>query len=167
MQKVYTITWRLRFFLLVFYILLCAPFTKSLGQGIAAQQETSLSSAPIQSSNPATTVTQPLFPGGSDSLQRYLFLHIKAPDSLWTRDISGNIYFSFFVEANGKIDKIKIENGPASPGWDSAAIACIRKMPYWIPGRIDDKPATMHCFLPVYIPPGHQLYDLPDSVQIR
>jgi hypothetical protein len=131
-------------------------------------QSTPAVSAPAQPNKPsAASAAEPLFPGGEDSLQRYLFTHIMAPDSLYSRDVSGAVYFSFFVEANGKIDRIKIEKGPASPGWDSATISCIRSMPNWIPGSVNNTPKAMRCFLPVMVPPGHELYNMPDSVNIR
>ncbi len=113
---------------------------------------------------PAKTITvNPSFPGGNDSLKLYLFSNIEQPDSLMARDISGTIYFSFFVEADGKIDKIKIENGPPSSGWDTAAIRCIRTMPKWIPGKVNGKATGMRYFLPVFVPPGHELFNMPDS----
>jgi hypothetical protein len=116
---------------------------------------------------PAIGMIEPIFPGGSDSLENYLFMHIQTPDSLWKRDISGSIYFSFYVENDGKIDRIKIEKTIPSPGWDSAVINCIRTMPNWVPGSVNASPKAMRCFLPVSIPPGHQLYNMPDSVNIR
>lgn len=126
------------------------------------------SSSTVPSAKPATqTMLDPVFPGGTDSLQRYLFMHINAPDSLYARDISGIIYFSFFVEPDGKVSKVKIEKGVPSPGWDSAAIACIRTMPNWKPGVSNNTPKEMRCFLPVFVPPGHQLFNMPDSVSTK
>ena len=121
-----------------------------------------------QAQKPAVMGTmEPTFPGGTDSLQNYLFMHIQTPDSLWKRDISGSIYFSFYVENDGKIDRVKIENGVPSPGWDSAVISCIRTMPKWIPGSVNASPKAMRYFLPVNVPPGHELFNMPDSVNIR
>ena len=113
------------------------------------------------------TSINPSFPGGNDSLQRYLFMHIQTPDSLLSKDISGTIYFSFLVNVDGKLEKIKIEDGPPSRGWDSAAINCVRHMPNWVPGKVNGKPTAMRYFLPVYIPPGHALFNMPDSVNIK
>ncbi len=124
---------------------------------------------PVNHSQRPLTVgmVEPVFPGGSDSLQNYLFMHIQTPDSLWKRDVAGSIYFSFYVENDGKIDRIKIEKTIPSPGCDSAVINCIRAMPNWVPGSVNASPKAMRCFLPVSIPPGHELYNMPDSVNIR
>jgi hypothetical protein len=153
-------------------LLLCIQINKSIGQTLAYNDPHSSISisqnSPAQSTKALTATTlEPVFPGGSDSLHRYLFLHIQTPDSLWKRDVSGNIYFSFMVEADGKIDKVKIVKGVASPGWDSVAIACIRSMPNWKPGSVNDKPKAMGYFLPVFVPPGHELFNMSDSLNIK
>jgi hypothetical protein len=159
-------------FLILFLGLSGLLTNKTSGQALAFNDAPNLvQSAPPAAVAPSKAVTggsmEPVFPGGSDSLQNYLFMHIHTPDSLWNRDISGAIYFSFFVESDGKIDRVKIEKGPASPGWDSATIECIRTMPNWIPGTINSSPKAMRCFLPVSVPPGHELYNMPDSISIR
>ncbi len=149
-------------------ILFCIQINNTSGQTLAYNDpNSSINVSQNSPAQPATALTpttlEPVFPGGSDSLHRYLFMHIQTPDSLWKRDVSGNIYFSFVVEADGKIDKVKIVKGVPSPGWDSVAIACIRSMPNWKPGSINDKPKAMGYFLPVFVPPGHELYNMSDS----
>jgi hypothetical protein len=161
--------------LLLGVVLLNASFNKVTAQELAFNDTppakshvTSYPAQPAQAQKPALlSAVEPAFPGGEDSLQNYLFMHVNTPDSLWARDISGSIYFSFFVESDGKIDKVKIEKSPAAPGWDSAMINCVRTMPKWIPGSVNNQPKAMRCFLPVSFPPGHQLYNLPDSVSIK
>ncbi|HTB31297.1 MAG TPA: energy transducer TonB [Bacteroidia bacterium] len=168
---------RIVLFSFISFVFVNSQINKSSGQALAFNDKpvptNSIQSSPvvITSLPPAVKPgavpsAEPLFPGGEDSLQRYLFLHIAAPDSLYKRDISGSVYFSFFVETDGKVDRVKIEKGP-SAGWDSATIQCIRTMPNWIPGVINDKPKAMRCFLPVSVPPGHELYNMPDSISIK
>ena len=162
--------------LILGFTLLNTQFNKTLAQEFAYNdtppakvyhQTYTAAQAPPAKAAATVNAVEPAFPGGEDSLQNYLFMHIQTPDSLWSRDVSGSIYFSFFVENDGKVDRIKIEKGPASPGWDSAVINCVRTMPHWIPGSINDKPKAMRCFLPVSVPPGHELYNMPDSISIR
>lgn len=151
-------------------VLFNSYINKTQAQQLAFNDGPSSGSSENYSAAPAPQTVnsaEPFFPGGSDSLQNYLFTHIQTPDSLLSRDVSGSIYFSFVVESDGKIDKVKIENGVDSPGWDSAAINCIRTMPNWVPGSVNAKPKTMSCLLPVSVPPGHELYNMPDSVNIK
>ena len=154
----------------ILYILfLSIPFSATLNNlnaqvkpATTTQQKPAAAIKPAPAKQQVITI-QPIFPGGDDSLQRYLFMHIQAPDSLQLRDISGTIYFSFYVEMDGKTDKIRIESGPPSPGWDSAAISCIRQMPLWIPGKVNGKATAMRYFLPVFVPPGHQLFNMQEG----
>lgn len=174
MGKASVSRWRFLLFQLPVYLLLVTHFNNSLGQVQPKPASTiQPKTTPAQTTKAAPAaktqniVINPAFPGGNDSLENYIFTHIQVPDSLLLQDISGTIYFSFYVEVDGKIDKIKIEKGPPSKGWDSATIKCIRHMPNWIPGKVNGKPTAMRYFLPVFIPPGHELFNMPDSANAR
>lgn len=109
----------------------------------------------------------PQFPGGIDSLERFIFDHAKYP-GMAEKDVpKGIIYASFIVEANGSINHIVIIKGNSSTLLDSITKACIAAMPRWIAGKVSNKPTPMRVLLPVSYPPGNQLYNVSDTTLIK
>ena len=74
----------------------------------------------------------PEFPGGEDSLFAYLQRTIVYPDSAQVLKISGTVYISFVVEADGSISRVKLLRGIGG-GCDEAALEAVRNMPKWKP----------------------------------
>ncbi|MDD4604562.1 MAG: energy transducer TonB [Bacteroidales bacterium] len=91
---------------------------------------------------------QPSFPGGFDSLQKYLLLKTKPPNNWRFDSISGKVYVEFLVESNGSISKSKILRG-LNPILDSIAICAIRTMPKWDPAKQRGKPIDCKFLLPI------------------
>ena len=87
----------------------------------------------------------PEFPGGEDSLFAYLKRMIIYPDSAKALKISGTVYISFVVEADGSISRVKLIKGIGG-GCDEAAFEAVRNMPKWKPeeGKGGSYAATMH-----------------------
>ena len=77
-------------------------------------------------------LVQAEFPGGEDSLFAYLQRTIVYPDSAQVLKISGTVYISFVVEADGSSSRVKLLRGIGG-GCDEAALEAVRNMPKWKP----------------------------------
>ena len=91
---------------------------------------------------------QPSFPGGFDSLQKYLGFNTKLPDNWRFDSINGKVYVEFLVESNGSISKSKILKS-LNPILDSIAIEAIKTMPKWVPAKQRGKPVDCLFILPI------------------
>jgi outer membrane biosynthesis protein TonB len=91
---------------------------------------------------------QPSFPGGVDSLQKYLTLKTKLPNNWRFDSINGKVFIEFLVESNGSISNPKILRG-LNPILDSIAIGAIKVMPKWVPAKQRGEPVNCEFRLPI------------------
>lgn len=91
----------------------------------------------------------PSFPGGGDSLLRYLANTIYYPEVARRNYIQGRVLTSFVVDRGGKISDVRIEKS-VSPEIDKEAIRVLQKMPRWQPARINGIPIQVRFKLPVW-----------------
>jgi periplasmic protein TonB len=84
------------------------------------------------------------FPGGMDALMLFLKKNLEYPDV----EASGTVYVQFVVEKDGTITNVSVRKGVV-PKLDEAAVAVVRKMPKWIPGRQLQKPVRTILILPI------------------
>jgi len=90
----------------------------------------------------------PEFPGGPDSLNKYLQKSLKYPDSARVLGIQGTVYVSFIVNKTGQVEQSMIERGIGG-GCDEAALKLVQSMPYWIPGKLRSKDVNVRMVLPI------------------
>ena len=90
----------------------------------------------------------PEFPGGRDSLNKFLIKNIKYPVQAKEDNIQGTVYVSFVVSSLGEINNIKILRGIGF-GCDEEAIRVVKKMPIWKPGKQNGKEVSVIFNLPV------------------
>ena len=106
----------------------------------------------------------PQFPGGDAERVKYVSANLKYPHHESENNIQGKVYCSFVIDANGKINDIKILKGVANgEGLSQEAIRVIGAMPNWIPGEQNGKKVAVEMMLPinfaievkadVYLPP--------------
>lgn len=84
----------------------------------------------------------PEFPGGMKSLNRWLSMNIKYPETAQEMNIAGRVYLNFVVDKDGSISNIKITRG-VDPLLDQEAIRVISSMPKWKPGLQNGKPVRV------------------------
>jgi len=96
-----------------------------------------------------TNYTMPEFPGGRDELFMYLNKNVNIQRYSKLDHVRGNVYVSFFVTKEGKIENIKVTKS-LRKDLDSAAVSLIMNMPTWKPGMIEGKPIRVKYALPVY-----------------
>lgn len=92
----------------------------------------------------------PYFPGGKNELLKYLSLNIKYPKNAIDNGIQGKCYIKFVVNKAGEISKTRITKGiEGCPECDKEALRVIKKMPNWIPAKLDGKIVDSYYTLPI------------------
>ncbi len=78
----------------------------------------------------------PQFPGGDAAMVAWLGNRLIRPDG--TDDVKEGPLIQFHVTCVGTLTEIAVKV-PAHPEMDSLALAAVRDMPTWSPGRIKDR----------------------------
>jgi TonB family protein len=123
---------------------------------------------------PADTVysvveQMPEFPGGQDSLFKYLQRNINFPEKERNAGVEGRVYIQFTVYKDGSLGNVaEVKGVPGGPGLSKEAIRVIKAIPVWNPGRQDGKPVNVSMVLPIkfFISPTANSIDiLNDSLE--
>lgn len=91
----------------------------------------------------------PEFPGGTDSLTRYLSESFTFPD-MGEKQLKGSILVEFVVEASGKVSNAVVIHG-LDPLLDAEALRVVSSMPPWKPGEKNGKPVRVYYNVPFNI----------------
>lgn len=93
----------------------------------------------------------PEYPGGKDSMNRFIQRNLQYPEYAKDNNIEGTVYASFVVEKDGKVTDVKILRSikPTCIACDSEVIRVIKKMPNWKPGKSNGKLVRVQYTLPV------------------
>ncbi len=126
----------------------------------AFSQEVKTPSAPVQSSDTSkqeerifeSVEDQPEFPGGIDSLYKFIAQNIKYTPSAKENGIEGRVIISFVVNEDGTLSDVKSVL-PASRklghGLEEEAIRVVKMMPNWKPGSQGGKLVKIKYTLPI------------------
>lgn len=90
----------------------------------------------------------PQFPGGKDALEAYLKSNLKYPKRAIQMGIEGRVIFNILISEQGEISRITLFKG-IFRDCNEEAFYLIKKMPKWVPGLKDGKPAPMEVMLPI------------------
>jgi protein TonB len=104
--------------------------------------------ASMSDSLTAEAKTHPQFPGGESAFNRFLFYNIKYPASAVSQHQQGRVWCSFFVNSDGSVSDIQLEQG-VFIALDQEAIRVLKTMPAWIPAQVNDKAVRTKVFVPV------------------
>ena len=85
------------------------------------------------------------FPGGMDSLKRYLDANLKYPTD---RKVNGVVWTEFVVDKRGKVCDVTILKG-LDPETDEMVKQVLLAMPPWEPGKAEGKPRKNIFQLPI------------------
>ena len=77
---------------------------------------------------------QPMFPGGSTALMKYLSEHTKYPVVAQENGVQGRVTVQFVVEKDGSISDVHVLRG-VDPSLDKEAVRVVKSMPRWTPGK--------------------------------
>ncbi len=95
-----------------------------------------------------TVDKMPEFPGGDNGLRTYIAKSVIYPKEAQDRGIMGQVYVSFVVDPNGKVQDAQIENG-INYYLDQEALRIVRAMPLWTPGSLNGKPVKVSYTIPI------------------
>ncbi|WP_323756115.1 energy transducer TonB [Roseivirga sp.] len=76
----------------------------------------------------------PTFPGGTDAYTKHLLTNLKYPEQAKKEGIEGNVFVSFVVTKEGKLEDIKVVRGIGA-GCDTEAVRMLLTSPDWTPGK--------------------------------
>ena len=95
-----------------------------------------------------TVQIQPTFPGGMDSLYKYLNKNLQYPCSAHEAGVEGKVIVGYVVEKNGYISDVQILRS-LEQFCDDEAVKLVKNMPAWIPGKQAEKPVRVRMTLPI------------------
>ena len=90
----------------------------------------------------------PEFPGGIDSLYKFVQENIRYPEKALKNNIQGKVYVSFVVEKDGSISNVRVLRDIGG-GCGAEAVRVVQLMPKWKPGRVKGKAVRTQFNLPV------------------
>ncbi len=93
--------------------------------------------------------TWPKFPGGQQTMLKYIQENLKYPKQALKKQIQGRSICQFIVEKDGSISHIRVVRSSGNKSLDRAAIRVIKTMPKWTPGRLQGKIVRTTYTLPV------------------
>ncbi|GAB3736799.1 hypothetical protein GCM10027594_17730 [Hymenobacter agri] len=91
---------------------------------------------------------RPQFVGGDRAFAAYVGKAIRYPKQALDRRVSGKVYISFTLSAQGKVQDAHVVSGPGN-GLNEEALRLIWTMPAWEPGRVNGQPVRVACTLPI------------------
>lgn len=102
----------------------------------------------IEDDAPVTIAEEmPVFPGGDKALLKYL---AATPYPSLAKDnwIEGTVYVKFVVDKNGDVTDVAVARG-SEKILNKAAVAHIKQMPRWAPGKQRGKPVNVQFVVPI------------------
>lgn len=123
----------------------------SVGSSPAAGVAGPDSASPAPAVAPAAVLTaevMPDFVGGRSALQRYLQKHLRFPAAALAAQVSGRVFVSFVVQADGRIGDVVVLKG-LGYGTEEAAARVVREMPAWTPGMQNHHSVAVRFTLPI------------------
>lgn len=87
----------------------------------------------------------PEYPGGNDSLLKFINYNLKNP---LEETVQGIVKVLFIVEKDGSLTNIKIAKS-LGEAYDNEAIRVVKLMPKWIPGKENGNPMSVKVLLPI------------------
>ena len=91
----------------------------------------------------------PEFPGGEDSLKKFLVDNIVYPKRAVEQEWEGRVVIGFVVEVDGSLSGIKVLRSSGHVILDEEALRVAKSMPNWIPGKQRGKNVRVQFQIPV------------------
>lgn len=90
----------------------------------------------------------PEFPGGTDSLYKFLESNLKYPEDAKKDSIQGRVICRFTIDTDGSITDIRVLRS-VHPSLDAEAVRVLSAMPKWVPAETDGKKTRCKFVFPV------------------
>ena len=92
----------------------------------------------------------PEFKGGETAMMKFIAENLEYPQAAKDAGVEGRVHLKFTVSADGSIKDIVVLNKERlGYGCEEAAIAVIKKMPKWSPGRQNGQPVPVYFNIPI------------------
>ena len=90
--------------------------------------------------------TMPEFPGGKDSLDKYLSKNFRYPLNAWQSGTLGTVVVVVDIDPMGNIknEKVVVSSGESC---DELVLRQVKEMPQWIPGIYNNKPIAVQNYI--------------------
>jgi len=79
---------------------------------------------------------EPEFPGGTDSLYKFLESNLTYPEDAKKDSIQGRVICRFTIDTDGSITDIRVLRS-VHPSLDAEAVRVLSAMPKWVPAETD------------------------------
>lgn len=76
----------------------------------------------------------PSFPGGDGALMKYIWSHLRYPESAAANNVNGKVIVQFVVEKDGSVGEVKVARS-VDKELDAEAIRVCKTLPKFSPGR--------------------------------
>ena len=93
--------------------------------------------------------SMPEFPGGPQTMMRYIGENIKYPVIAQENGIQGRVICQFVVNKDGSIVDVVVVRSSGDASLDKEAVRVINSMPKWKPGKQRGKPVRVKYTIPV------------------
>jgi len=90
----------------------------------------------------------PEFPGGTDSLYKFLESNLKYPEDAKKDSIQGRVICRFTIDTDGSVTDIQVLRS-VHPSLDAEAVRVLSTMPKWVPAETDGKKTRCKFVFPV------------------
>jgi TonB family protein len=142
-MKTCTIINRMALMALVFTLLY------SCGGAETPQDTEPVAADTLQRSGPMENPEIPAqFPGGNDSLMKWMAANISYPEGANADSVQGQVVVSFIVDRFGGLFDVKVEKSLHS-SCDAVAVLAVKSMPKWTPAKNGGEDVASKLFLPV------------------
>ncbi len=94
----------------------------------------------------------PEFVGGMDGLVKYLGENLLYPKEAMANKVTGTVFVSFIVNANGSVSDAQVLKGIGN-GCNEEALRVVQRMPNWLPGKQSGQPVAVRYSLPIRFVP--------------
>ena len=104
----------------------------------------------VQEEAPVFMVVEdmPEFPGGEQKMMEYIAMNLVYPEKARDNGIQGRVLIQFVVDESGHIINAKVMKG-VHPELDSAALAVVKGMPKWKPGKQRGDAVRVRYIIPI------------------
>ena len=91
----------------------------------------------------------PSFIGGPDAFDLFVEKHIVYPQRAIEDDIEGTCEIRFVVNTDGSLEQFSISNSSHDKDLDAAALALVKKLPKYNPGKQNGQAVRVWCVIPI------------------
>jgi periplasmic protein TonB len=109
-------------------------FAASLLASITGSAQTNLNPAATQQAVPNRVAQMPEFPGGYDSLNRFINANMQYPKAEKANHVEGIVGVKFIVNLDGSVSDVSVPR-KVSPACDAEAVRIVKLFPKFKPGR--------------------------------